>query len=190
MIFKRMTLALIGSLLAACSSSPETAPQAHGEVAGIKISATVESVDLKSRKITLKGAKGNSETYIVGEEVKRLAEIKVGDVITLDYKVAAIAELRPPTEEEKKNPVLLAQGADRAPSSKPPGAAFARAVRVVAFVEAVDARSQTFSIRGPLGGLIEIPVSDPAMLSSVKVWQAVVVTFVESALLTVEPGSK
>jgi hypothetical protein len=185
-------LTLIGLTLAACSSGPEVpaAPRSRGEIGAIKISARVESVDLATRRITLKSPQGSPETYIVGPEVKRLAEIKVGDTITLDYKVAATAELREPTAEEKKTPVVVAEGADRAPADQPPGAAFARVLRVVALVEAVDAQAKAFSIRGPLGGLIKIPVDDPALLASVKIWQAVVVTFVESALLSVEPGPK
>lgn len=188
MTMKHLSLVLVGVAMAACSSAPEPGTQARGEVAGIKISATVESVDLPGRKITLKGPKGNLETYTVGEEVKRLAEIKAGDTLTLDYKVAAVAELRQPTEEEKKAPLVLAEGSDRAPSDQPPGAAFARVVRAVAFVESVDAKSQSFTIRGPLGGLLQIPVADPEKLASVKVWQAVVVRFVESALLQVTPS--
>ena len=185
-------LTLISLTLAACASGPEApaAPRSRGEIGAIKISARVESVDLATRRITLKSPQGSPETYIAGPEVKRLAEIKVGDTVTLDYKVAAVAELREPTAEEKKTPVVVAEGAERAPSDQPPGGAFARVLRIVALVEAVDAPGKTFSIRGPLGGMIKIPVEDPALLSSVKIWQAVVVTFVESALLSVEPGPK
>jgi hypothetical protein len=185
-------LSVIGLTLAACSSGPEapSAPRARGQIGGLKISARVESVDLATRRIVLKSPQSGSETYIAGPEVKRLPEIKVGDTITLDYKVAATAELREPTAEEKKSPVTVAQGADRAPADQPPGGAFARVTRVVALVEAVDAEAKTFSIRGPMGGMIKIPVDDPAMIASLKIWQAVVVTFVESALLSVEPASK
>lgn len=187
-----MTAILVGLTLAACSSTPKPppGPKARGEAAGIKITATVTAVDLAERRITLKGPQGNSESYIAGPEVKRLAEIKVGDKISLDYKVAVVAELREPTEEEKKAPLVLAEGADRAPSDQPPGAAFGRAVRVVALIEAVDPAAKTFSVRGPLGGLVQVRVDDDALLASVKVWKAIVVTFVETALLTVEPGSK
>jgi len=188
----RGILVLIGLTLAGCSSGPEApaVPRSRGQIGSIKISARVESVDLATRRITLKSPQGNPETYVAGPEVKRLAEIKVGDTITLDYKVAATAELREPTAEEKKTPVVVAEGADRAPADQPPGGAFARVLRVVALVETVDAQAKTFSIRSPLGGMIKIPVDDPALLASVKVWQAVVVTFVETALLSVEPGPK
>src|SRR6185295_18193857 len=133
MNIRRATGILAVLLLAACSSGPEASStaRARGDIAGIKITAVVESVDLATRRITLKGPKGEPETYVAGPEVKRLAEIKAGDKITLDYKVGAVAELREPTEAEKAAPLVLAEGAQRAPSDQPPGGAFARAVRVV-----------------------------------------------------------
>lgn len=186
------TSVFIGLAMAACSSTPAAspAPKARGEAVGIKISATVEALDLATRRITLKGSEGRSETYVAGPEVKRLAEIKVGDKITLDYKIAVVAELREPTEEEKKAPLVMVEGAERAPADLPPGAAFARAVRAVVAIEAVDAAKQNFSVRGPLGGLVQIHVDDAARFALVKNWKTVVVTIAESALLAVEPGSK
>jgi hypothetical protein len=154
------------------------------------VTATVEAVDVPARRITLKGPKGNVETYLVDKEVRRLAEIKVGDKLTADYKVAAIAELREPTAEEKSAPLVMAQGADRAPSNMPPGAAFARAVRMVALIESVDATARTFSLRGPLDGVLQLRVEDAAAFASLKAGQAIVVVFAESLLLSVEPGSK
>jgi hypothetical protein len=191
-LFRRVTPVLLGLAMGACSSTPAAppAPKARGEAAGIKVTATVEAIEMATRRVTLKGPKGASETYIAGPEVKRLAEIKVGDKITLDYKVVVIAELREPSEEEKKAPLVMVEGAERAPSDQPPGAAFARAVRVVALVEALDAASQTFSVRGPLGGMVQIRVDDAAKFAELKIWKAVVVTFAESALLTVEPSPK
>jgi hypothetical protein len=185
---KKSLLALYGVMLAlsACSSSPP----ARGEGAAIKVSALVEAVDVPARTITLKGPHGNVETFKVGEEVKRLAEIKAGDTITADYKVAATAELREPTAEEKNEPLILAQGADRAPADKPPGAAFARAVRMVALVESVNPTTQTFALHSPLEGTIAVHVEDSAAFAKIKPGQAVVATFVESLLLSVEPGPK
>jgi len=192
MLFRRLSSVLAVLTLAACSSTPEApaAPKARGEAAGIKVTSTVEAVDVAARRITLKGPKGNVETYLVDKEVRRLGEIKVGDKVTADYKVAAIAELREPTAEERSEPLVMAQGADRAPSDQPPGAAFARAVRVVALIESVDAAARTFSIRGPLDGVLQLRVEDAAAFASLKAGQAVVVVFAESLLLAVEPGSK
>ena len=192
MLSRRLSSVLAALTMAACSSTPEApaAPKARGEAAGIKVTSTVEAVDVAARRITLKGPKGNVETYLVDKEVRRLGEIKVGDKVTADYKVAAIAELREPTAEEKSEPLVMAQGADRAPSDQPPGAAFARAVRVVALIESVDAATRTFNIRGPLDGVLQLRVEDAAAFASLKAGQAVVVVFAESLLLAVEPGSK
>jgi len=192
MLSRRLASVLAALTLAACSSTPEApaAPKARGEAAGVKVSATVESVDVPGRRITLRGPKGNVETYLVDKEVRRLGEIRAGDRVTADYKVAAIAELREPTAEEKGVPLVMAQGADRAPSDQPPGAALARAVRMVAMIESVDAAARSFSIRGPLDGVLRLRVDDAADFAALKAGQAVVVVFAESLLLSVEPGPK
>jgi hypothetical protein len=101
-----------------------------------------------------------------------------------------LAELREPTEEEKSAPVILKEGSDRAPAEKPPGAVFARAIRLVATVESVDAAARTFTVRGPLEGTVKFRVDPGVDFSSVSVGKAVVVMFVETLLLSVEPGPK
>ena len=50
----------------------------------------------------MKGPLGNSVTFIADQRVKRLNEIKVGDLIKADYYVSVAAELRQPTAEEEK----------------------------------------------------------------------------------------
>ncbi len=51
----------------------------------VGISATVEALDLDNREITLRGPKGKTVTLKVGEHVKRLGEVKVGDMVTAEY---------------------------------------------------------------------------------------------------------
>lgn len=51
----------------------------------VDISATVEALDLKNRKVTLRGPKGNTVTLDVGEQVKRLDKVKVGDIVAAEY---------------------------------------------------------------------------------------------------------
>lgn len=178
-------LPLLLAALASCAGASEPI-KARGEAVTLKTTCSVLAVDVASRQITLKGPRGEG-TFTIGPEVKRLSEIKPGDTITTEYKVAAISELRLPTEEEKKNPIVLSRGADRAPSDQPPGAAFARALRMVATIQSVDAASQTFEVRGPLDGVVKVRVDDAAAFGSLKSGQAVVVTFLETLLVSVEP---
>jgi Cu/Ag efflux protein CusF len=51
----------------------------------VDISATVEALDLKTRKVTLRGPKGNSVTLKLGDHVKRLDKVKVGDAVVAQY---------------------------------------------------------------------------------------------------------
>lgn len=49
------------------------------------ISATVEALDLKSRNVTLRGPTGNRVTLKVGDHVKQLDKVTVGDLVTAEY---------------------------------------------------------------------------------------------------------
>lgn len=175
-------------ILASCAGGGETI-RARGAAVTVKMNVSVVAVDVEARKITLSSPSGEG-VFQVGPEVKRLAEIKPGDKIVAEYKVAVVSELREPTEEERKSPVVLSRGADRAPSDQPPGGAFARALRMVAVIQSLDATAQTFEVRGPLAGVVRVHVDDPALFASLKQGQSIVVTFLETMLVSVEPGPK
>lgn len=51
----------------------------------VNISATVDALDLKSRNVTLRGPKGNRVTMKVGDHVKRLDKLNVGDLVIAEY---------------------------------------------------------------------------------------------------------
>ncbi len=60
-----------------------------------KITAQVEMVNYDTRMMTLRGPKGNTMTFKVGEEVKRLNEIKKGDQVVADYTEAVAINVTP-----------------------------------------------------------------------------------------------
>ena len=49
----------------------------------VQITANVEAIDYQKRTVTLKGPEGRMRTSKVGDAVKRLEEIKVGDQVVL-----------------------------------------------------------------------------------------------------------
>ena len=49
----------------------------------MQVTANVEAVDYQKRTITLRGPHGNVATYKVGDAVKRLNEVKMGDQVVL-----------------------------------------------------------------------------------------------------------
>ena len=206
--YQLAAVAVLGLLLASCGSKKESAstpesaapvestqtaaapPIARGKAAAVQAVFSVEKVDQEKRIITLKGPQGNVGEYEVGPEVKRLAEIKAGDKLHASYSVAATAELREPTEEEKAAPLTEVTSDPQRATEGPPAGAIARAVKAVTTIEAVDATAQTVTVKDPTEGTVTVHVDDPTVFSQLKVGQTVVVTFAETLALSIEPGKK
>lgn len=187
---------LAGLLLAAVScSSSETAPSApavasnhyRGQSAMLNFTFTVEAIDAAKRSITLKSPDGGTGSYIVGEEVKRFSEIKVGDTIVVQYHVGVFAEFRKPKPEEEGAPVVISQSTSRAPSDVPATGAITRTVKVATTVDSVDAQAQTITLKGPLGNKVTFTPVEKATLGDVKPGQHILATFAEQIVLAHEP---
>ena len=191
------SVSLLALAAASCAEAPDskanTDPQPavlRGASARTELSAIVEAVDVERRLITLKGPLGNVGVYRVGEQVQRLPEIRAGDTIKADYLVALLAELREPTAEEKKEPLVILEGAERASLDALPAAGLGRAVRAVTTIEAVDRPAQTLTVKGPMGNRLTTRVDDVAVLERLQVGQTIVVTFLEALQLSAEARSK
>lgn len=201
-----LSVALLGVALSSCSNSStqnataenaaatpavgETGAVARGEAAAIQAEFSVEAVNAEKRLITLKGPQGNVAEYEVGPEVQRLAEIKAGDKVNAEYKVAAVAQLREPTEQEKAEPAVEIVSTERGGMDAPPAAGISRAVRVVTTIDALDPASQSLTVKGPEGNTVSTHVEDPAVFGKLAVGQSIVVTFAETLVLSVQPGAK
>src|SRR6185436_9453024 len=64
-----------------------TGPPPSGTVSEstVTVSAIVTKIDLKARKVTLRGPDGKSETIKVPDEVQNLPQVKVGDEVVVVY---------------------------------------------------------------------------------------------------------
>ena len=156
----------------------------------VTVTAKVEAVDHAKRELTIKGPLGNVETFQVGEEVKRLNDIKPGDEVTVKYYMGVAAELRSPTAEEKKEPLVVLEEKQRLPGTAAPGAGVARALRVVATVEGLDRPTKTVTLKGPQGRYMTVRVEDPKVLEKPRLGDTVVVTCAEAMAVSVEKVAK
>jgi hypothetical protein len=152
----------------------------------LTVTATVESIDVAKREVTLKGPQGNHVTLTVGEKVQRLNEVKKGDQVIVEYYIGIAGELRPPTEEEKAQPYVVLDDEARTPKGEAPAGAVVRTVRVVATVEGLDLPSQTVTLKGPKGRYLTVRVDDPGKLSKAKLGDTVVVVAAEGLAISVE----
>lgn len=67
-----------------------------GMISGtITVRASVESIDYKSRYVTLKGPEGKTLTMKVGDQAKRFHEVKKGDQVVVQYTEALAISVTP-----------------------------------------------------------------------------------------------
>jgi hypothetical protein len=156
----------------------------------VSATATVQALDLEKREITLKDPLGEIITLTVDQAVKRLNEIKVGDEVTAKYYISIAAELREPTNSEKKNPLVISEGVAKAPKGTSPAAGGLRIIRVVATVEGLERPTRKLTLKGPRGNFLSVRAHDVKRLEKLHLGDTIVVTFTEALAVSVEQVNK
>lgn len=146
-----------------------------------EIRATVEAVDLAQRKVQLKGPRGNVVSVTVGDEVKNLAEVEVGDDVVAQYYQSLALSL---AEADASMALSEESVAVNAQPGEKPGGAELRQVTAVARVDAIDAAASTVTLRGPKGNTVDVEVPAEA-LKKVKVGDLVRVVYSEALAVSV-----
>src|SRR5271156_5945900 len=88
---KKMRLALSATILMLvcpiCVTQAQSGATAEGidAVEVVKVTATVEKIDLEKRKVTLLLDDGKKKTYKVDSRVQNLAQVKVGDHLAMSF---------------------------------------------------------------------------------------------------------
>jgi len=154
----------------------------------VEETATVEAVDQATRMVTLKGPKGNAITFKASDEVRNLAQVKVGDVVKFAYyESLAVRVLKKgeafPTAGESA-------GMARAkPGEKPAGVVGAE-TSVNATITAIDKKAKTATLKGEDGKSVTVKPLRPEKLNEVKVGDRLVITYTEAVAVKVEEAAK
>lgn len=184
------TTALIGLLWGGCASLQPAEPFRVQREQTVTVSATVKSVDQQTRLLVLEGEDGRQVTIHADEEVRNLAQVEVGDMVIARYFESLTAEVRPPTAEEKANPLVEAGVAERAEAGEKPGAGGARMMRFVGTITTIDKATHYVTLTDRDGGVLNVKARDPKNLDKVKVGDPVVLTYTEAIAILVEPAPK
>jgi Cu/Ag efflux protein CusF len=177
--------AFAGAALAQTSETMKATAPGKGVVANVvEITASVQGINKADRTVTIKGPKGNVETITAGPEVKNFDQIKVGDEVALRYVEALSLELKKGGKAPVERTDTTMSGTAK-PGEKP-AAGVGRQVQVTANVVAVDAPTQTVTLKGPTR-TVNLHVGDPAQFKLVKVGDQVEAKYTEAVLLSVEP---
>ena len=179
------TLASLCGLLA-CSPEPESRSPGpfYQSSREVSTTATVESVDVENRKITMKGPQGNTITCDVDERVRNLDQVKPGDVINLTYIEAAAVQVVKKAEQAKNDVVI-----EQAPPGEKPRGTRVRQISRTAEVTNIDKQRGTVTLKGADGALTTISVRHPERLDHIKVGDLLQITYSEAVAVSVQPSS-
>jgi hypothetical protein len=146
--------------------------QASG-MAGIGASETVflhakvTAIDLGTRMVTLVGPKGGSVTLKVGDQVRNLPQVKVGDTVNVLCRASVTYVLSPRGAKAPDNS-MTAAGTRAAPGQMPSGALGATVV-VTSTVVGVDLAGHKLQLIDPAGGMVRtVDVATPEGLQNMK----------------------
>jgi hypothetical protein len=150
----------------------------------VKVTGTVEALDAAQRQVTVKGPKGQLATLTAGPEVRNFDQIKVGDKVVVQYAQALTMTLKKDGKELRSSTDTTG-GARSAAGEKPAGMA-ARQVEITADVTALNAKTQTVTLRGPKQ-TVELKVPDAGQFKMIKVGDQIQAVYTEAVALSVAP---
>lgn len=148
------------------------------EAVAVTLEATVEAVDYKSRMVTLKNSDGESFTFKAGENVKNLAQVEVGDLLTVDYIEAVSIEVFAPGDVAS-GAIAVATAGRAQPGEKPAGVVV-KEISVVTTIAAIDTETQMVTLMNASGETKTVKARDPENLKKVKVGDKVKITITEA----------
>jgi hypothetical protein len=152
----------------------------------VTVSARVEAIDQTTREVTLRGPQGNLTTITAGPDVRNLAQVKVGDMVTVRYLEALTLTLKKGGKELRS--AKESDAGARAKAGERPGGVVAKQVEITADVIAVDAKTQTITLRGPKR-TVDLKLQDPEQFKLVKVGDQVQAVYTEAVAIAVEPAA-
>jgi Cu/Ag efflux protein CusF len=151
------------------------------------VEATVKAVDQKTREVTLVGPDGEFK-FVAGPEVKNLAQVKVGDVVT-----AAVIEtlsLQVLAKGEVESTLAASVDGARAKAGEKPAGAVSAEVYGVANIDAVDRVAQKVTVTGPRGKTMVLDVKDPKNLENVVAGDKLEFLYTATVVVAVDPAAK
>jgi hypothetical protein len=174
----------------ACLVTIGAATQAYAQAKSIPgerrtVTATVQSVDMVGRTITLRTAKGEEQVVKVPDQVTRLSEIKPGNTIRATYYDNIVLRLKAPTEADVDT---LQSGLTPGTGPRPVGTSATQRT-ITALVDNIDLNEPSISFKGPRGWTYSTKVQDKKALEQVKVGDRVDITWTEATLVSVIPAN-
>lgn len=181
-----VTAALALSAAAANAQTVQTRVAAQRGAIGaaelVEVTATIQSIDLETREVVLRTAEGNNLAITAGPEVKRLAELRVGDEVEIQYYESLTLELSKVEGGTASRSEVSTE--TRAEPSELPGGVKTKQTVLTAKITAVDREGSTVTLVGPKGRSVELEV-DPEIVKNLAVGDLVSAVYTEALAVSV-----
>ena len=149
---------LMATTLFACTETAD-APMTAERESLVTGRAVVQSVDLQSRRVLLKGEDGQVHSFTAGPQVRNLPQLQPGDVVRLDYYEAVSVKMADPSDDSAPEGIVLTE---RAPEGATPAAGRAAAVRMIVQFISYDPASNIATFATP-DGIVRTVTVQPEM---------------------------
>ncbi|MGD2074041.1 MAG: hypothetical protein PVI91_00035 [Gammaproteobacteria bacterium] len=147
------------------------------------LSATVTAVDHETREVTLQDADGKETTLRVGEEVRNLPQVEVGDQLDIAYYELVDVEVLAPDEAEPRTAAISTLETAE-PGQKPAGQ-LTTGVSMVATIEKINKAAETVTLRGLGGDTRTVKVRETANLDNIAVGDRVLISLTQAIAVEV-----
>ena len=156
----------------------------------LTLEATVESIDRKARKVTLKNKEGESKTFTLDEAAGKLDAVEAGDLLTIRYLAAVTIQVLGQDESQpgKAGKAVVAQTKPR----EKPAALAVEETSVVVTIESIDLENERVTLKDKDGKVETVRPRNPENLKKVKVGDLVRITYTEAIgfSVTKKPAGK
>ena len=153
-----------------------------------KATATVQSVDQRTRSLVLRTPEGEERMIVAGPEIRNFEQIEAGDQVTATYREALLAEVMPKGADSTEPRASIAK--TQAQPGERPAAAVAASVSTNVVIESVDQSFDTVTFKRPDGVVRTVAVEDPKatqFLQRLKPGDEVRVTYTEATAIALTP---
>jgi Cu/Ag efflux protein CusF len=179
-----LTAFCMAGALSLVSAAP---PKGEAAGASLTVTATVTKIDQKTREVTLKTTDGDEYSFVAGDGVKNLAQVKKGDVVTATYAEAIAYEVKKGGTAAPVSATFA--GAAAAPGAKPAGAVGGQ-VTVTVVITKIDTKAPSVTVKAADGETRKFKVMHPEKLEGVSVGDTVEITYTEALAIKVDKASK
>lgn len=177
---------IAGPVLAQTGIAVERSPGTATASQTLTLTGTVTAIDRSTRAVTLKGERGREVTFTAAPDARDFDRMKPGDRVTARYFEALTLELRKGGTAIVGRTEMKGVAPPPQPGERPAGV-MGRQVTITADVVAVDAATQTVTLKGPKQ-TADLRVRDPAQFKLIKVGDQVEANYIEAVATSFTPA--